>query len=60
MKKEKPDMRTLGLQLTVNQIKRLKAYCWEEDRSLAWFVRLALDEWLDKKDGEKKAKETKS
>ncbi len=53
--KNADEKRTMGIQLTEDQIQRLKAYCHEEDRSIAWFVRLAVNEWLDKKDRERSA-----
>ena len=49
------EKKSMGIQLTEDQIQRLKAYCYEEDRSIAWFVRLAVNEWLDKKDRERGA-----
>jgi hypothetical protein len=56
MKKNTNDRQTLGIQLDVKQIQRLKAYCAAEDRSIAWFVRLAVDEFLKRKDAERKLK----
>ena len=53
--KNTDEKRTMGIQLTEDQIQRLKVYCYQEDRSIAWFVRLAVNEWLDKKDRERSA-----
>lgn len=54
-KKNADKKQSMGIQLDAKQIQRLKEYCHEEDRSIAWFVRLAVNEWLDKKDRERSA-----
>lgn len=50
------EMKTMGVQIEERQLQRLKVYGVEDRRSLAFLIRDAIDQYLSKRDAERKPK----
>ena len=51
------EKRMMGIQIEEELAGKLKAYAVEDDRSLAYMIRVAIKEYVAKRDAERKAKQ---